>query len=73
MGEILKNIKEIKLGEGKFLIEQNAPHARGDSNCIHLQNEKFRMEMAEPVFLKIVGAILWSRKNFDFMKGCKSK
>ncbi len=71
MGEVLKVIKEIKLGGGKFLIEQNAPLITGGSNVIHLQNEKFRMEMSEPEFLKIAGSIAWARRNFDFLKGRK--
>ena len=69
MGEVLKVLKETRLGGGTFLIEQNAPPGETGSRVIHIQNEKFRMEMPEPEFLKIAGAIVWSRKKFDVLKG----
>ena len=73
MGEVLKVLKETKLGGEKFLIEQNAPLAANGFRVIHLQNEKFRMEISEPDFLKIAGAIAWSRRRFDALKGWQTK
>ena len=67
MGEVLKILKETKIAGGKFLIELNHP------DIIHIQNEKFRLEMPQSEFLKIAGAIAWSRKKFDVMKGWKAK
>ena len=72
MGEVLKVLKEIKLGDSKFLIEQNAPMTKQGSKVMHIQNEKFRMEMPEPEFLKLVGAIAYARRNFESMKGWKA-
>ena len=73
MGEVLKILKETKLGGGKFLIEQNEPLAETGPRVIHIQNEKFRMEMPEVEFLKIAGAVAWARKRFDVMKGWKAE
>ena len=73
LGEVLKVLKETELGGVKFIIEQNEPLVQGGSRVIHLQNEKFRMEMPEPLFLKFAGAIAWSRKKFDDMKGWQTK
>ena len=73
MGEVLKVLKETKLGGGKFLIELNEPLAKGTNRVIHIQNDKFRMEMIEPEFLKIAGAIVYAKKNFDVMKGWGKK
>lgn len=69
MGEVLKVVKETEIGGGKFLIEQNEPLVQGTPRVIHIQNDKFRMEMTEPEFLKIAGAITYARKRFDVMKG----
>ena len=69
LGEVLKIVKETKLGGGKFLIEQNEPLVNGGPRVMHIQNEKFRMEMTEPEFLKIASAIVYARKRFDDMKG----
>ena len=73
MGEVLKVLKETKLGGVKLLIEQNEPLVQGGARVIHLQNEKFRMEMPEPLFLKLAGVVVWSRKKFDDMKGWQAK
>ncbi|MBR6888278.1 MAG: hypothetical protein IKN16_07500 [Selenomonadaceae bacterium] len=73
MGEVLKVLKETKLGGGKFLIELNEPLAKGAPRIIHLQNDKFRMEMIEPEFLKIAGAVAYARKRFDDMKGWRAQ
>ena len=73
MGEVLKVVKETKLGGGKFLIELNEPLVKYGARIIHLQNDKFRMEMTEPEFLKIAGAVAYARKNFDVMKGWGSQ
>ena len=72
MGEVLKVLKEIKLGDSKFLIEQNAPLTKQGSKVIHIQNENFRMEMTELEFLKVAGAIAYARRNFESMKGWKA-
>lgn len=69
LGEVLKVVKETKLGGGKFLIELNEPLVKGGARIIHLQNEKFRMEMTEEFFLKMASAIAYARKRFDDMKG----
>lgn len=69
MGEVLKVLNKVKIGDEDFLIEQNAPLVKGGSKVIHLQNEKFRMEIPEQTFLKIAGAIAYSRKRFDVLKG----
>lgn len=73
MGEVLKVLKETRIGGAKFLIEQNGPLAEVGPRVIHIQNEKFRMEMPEGEFLKIAGAVAWARKKFDVMKGLKAK
>lgn len=69
MGEVLKVVKETKLGGGKFLIELNEPLVKDGLRVVHLQNEKFRMEMTDELFLKMAGAIVYARKRFDDMKG----
>ena len=55
------------------MIELNEPLAKGTNRVIHIQNDKFRMEMIEPEFLKIAGAIVYAKKNFDVMKGWGKK
>ncbi len=73
MGEVLKILKETKIGDTKILIEQNAPLTRQGARVIHLQNEKFRFEMPESEFLKLAAALAYARNNFDFMKGLMAK
>lgn len=69
LGEILKVVKETTLGGGKLSIELNEPLAKGGPRVVHLQNEKFRMEMNELLFLKIAGTVAYARRRFDDMKG----
>ena len=72
LGEVLKVLKEVKLGDSKFLIEQRDPFTKQGSRVIYLHDEKFRIEMTEPEFLELAGAIAYARRNFESMKGWKA-
>ena len=69
LGEVLKVLKETKLGGSNFLIEQNAPVSEQGERIIHIQNEKFRLEMPEQEFLRMASAFAYARRNLDFLKG----
>ena len=68
MGEIIRVMDRIKIGNIDFDIELN----HGTESCghreIHIQNEKFRLAMSEPEFLQLATSILLARKQFEIIK-----
>lgn len=68
MGEKIKDIKEIKLGDQTLLMEMNKGTHRGRMYDIHIQNDKFRLNVTEGDFCKIVLSILYARDNLASYK-----
>lgn len=64
MGEKIRDIKTIYLGNNKLLIEENKGTHKGSKYDIHIQNEHFRLNVSDKDFFKIAAAILYAGENF---------
>lgn len=68
MGEKIKDIGKIQLGNSKLNVELNHS-TQGDENYeIHIQNDKFRLALQEKEFLQMASAVLLAKKQLDIIK-----
>ncbi len=68
MGEKIRDLNEINIGGTSLLIELNHSVSKKRKYDIHIQNQKFRMELPDKEFLQIASSILLAKKNLDIMK-----
>lgn len=68
MGEIIKNYGKIKIGGQEFNIELNKPDEINGAKNIHIQNDKFRLDMRDFEFMQMAAAIVYAKKQFDKLK-----
>lgn len=69
MGELLRKIGTLDMKDFQLDVELNNPSANGLERSVHLQNQKFRLEMSESEFYQVAGAILESYRQFEWIKG----
>lgn len=69
MGEKIRVLGHMYIGDEALDIELNKPPAAGLDYAIHIQNDKFRFDLAMRDFLKMAGAVLESEKQFLWVKG----
>ena len=63
MGEIIKKIEKIRIGNSSFWVEKNkGTHSEGIYD-IHIQNDRFRLNITEDDFIKMSACILYAREN----------
>lgn len=68
MGEKIKDLSEVSIGKTNFLIELNHSINPSHKYDIHIQNEKFRMELSDKDFLQIASSILLAKQNLEKLK-----
>jgi len=68
MGEKIRDLSKINLGGANLLIELNHSVNPKHKYDIHIQNEKFRIELSDSDFLQIASSILVAKKNFETLK-----
>lgn len=68
MGELIRVIDSIELGNQEFDIELNKSSNGSDEYEIHIQNEKIRLALTEKQFCKIATCILLARKQLHQVK-----
>lgn len=68
MGEKIKDLKEITIGNVKLMIELNHGYTKKQGNVIHIQNKHFRYLLNLNDFLRTAAAILRSKKELDYIK-----
>lgn len=68
MGEIIKKYGKIEIGNQEFDIELNKPHFINGEKSIHIQNNKFRLEMPASEFSRMAAAVIFAKKQFDKLK-----
>ena len=69
MGEIIRNIKEISLGGGRFMIELNHSTQHNGKREIHIQNKSFRLSVPETEFLQMATCVLLAKRQLELIKG----
>lgn len=69
MGELIKKIDTIKIGNTDLDIEVNHSARGNEFRDIHLQNKKFRLEIPENEFIQMCACVLLAKRQFDVIKG----
>jgi hypothetical protein len=73
MGEKIKDIREITLGEKKLMLEKNVGTHKGSKYDIHIQDETFRLNLTETDFMRMASCILYAKENLLSYKTEASK
>ncbi len=69
MGDVIKKIGEIRLGNALLDVELNHSARGTEFRDIHLQNDKFRLEIPENEFLQMASCVLLAKRQYDVLKG----
>ncbi len=69
MGEIIKRLTETADLESGFFVELNHATERNGPRYVHIQNERFRLNMTEQDFLRIAASLCKARAQLVHMKG----
>ena len=57
MGELLKKLGELQIGSTRFTVELNKSTHKGNAYDIHIQNDRFRLNLSERDFCRMAGRI----------------
>ena len=68
MGELIKKLDELRIGNTKFDIELNEPTNGTEMRDIHIQNDKFRISIPEDEFLQMLACIIMAEKQLNLIK-----
>lgn len=68
MGEKIRDIKEIKIGKSKLMVELNEGYSASQGLLIHIQNKKFRYLLTEEDFFHLSTMVMRAWSEFDFLK-----
>lgn len=68
MGEKIRDINPIKIGETSLMIELNEGYTKDEGNLIHIQNEKFRYLLKLPDYYCLAATILRGVCEFNYNK-----
>lgn len=68
MGEKIRNMDSILIGNTKFDIELNHGYTKKNKYSIHIQNEKMRLALNDDDFLELCGMILRADSELDYVK-----
>lgn len=69
MGELIKELGEVKIGNDQYRIELNGPIDHSNGGLIHIHNGELRMDLSQLDFYKIVSQINLARENLHREKG----
>lgn len=72
MGEKIKDIKTIQIGNSSLNVELNEATVKGGNKWIHVQNNFVRVQFSENDFIKILACILKSEERLKYNKGGKN-
>lgn len=65
MGELIRKLGEISIGESTFDVELNEGYSRGSDDCIHIQNRSFRYQLSVKEFYQAATHVKQAR--FDMV------
>lgn len=68
MGELIRNIREIQLGNETLMVEENEGYSARQGRLIHIQNRAFRYLMTEKSFIQLLTTILRAREEKNYYK-----
>jgi hypothetical protein len=68
MGEKIRDIKKIKIGNSSLMVELNEGYSASQGRLIHIQNEKFRYLLTEIDFYHLSSMIMRAWSELDYLK-----
>lgn len=68
MGEKIKVLTQIKLGETVLDVELNHGTDSSGYREIHIQNPKLRLAMPETEFLQLATSVLLAKRQLELLK-----
>lgn len=68
MGERIKDLTEIEIGDAKFRVELNAAYYRNGAYDIHIQCDKGRIGLSDREFLQLATCFMAAKKQFEHYK-----
>ena len=68
MGELIRNIKEIKIGGETLMIEENEGYSAKQGRLIHIQNSDFRYLLTEKGFMQLLTTILRAKEEKEYYR-----
>lgn len=68
MGEIIRNLQPIKIGNDELMIELNEGYKKSQGRVIHIQNKKFRYLFTEKDFLNLAATVLRAKSEMEYYK-----
>ena len=68
MGELIRDLNKIKIGDAELVVEENVGTHPGSKYDIHIQNKHFRLNLTEQDFCKIACCIMYANDNLKSYK-----
>jgi hypothetical protein len=68
MGEKIRDIQSIKIGDSSLMIELNEGYTASQGRLIHIQNKKIRYLLKETDFHHLSSMVLRAWSEFDYVK-----
>lgn len=68
MGEKIRDIRPIKIGNTSLMVELNEGYSASQGRLIHIQNKKFRYLLTEQDFYHLSAMVLRSWSEFSYIK-----
>lgn len=69
MGELIRELGEIKVGRNRFLVELNKATRKDGKYDIHIQNDFTRLNISEYDFCQMAAAIIYADEKITKYKG----
>jgi|GEM_PF-2600563 len=63
MGELIRKMGEISLGDASFDVELNEAYVKGGEPCVHIQDPNFRYQMSVSEFYRAAMAVKKARTS----------
>ena len=73
MGEKIRDLGNVKIGSSEFVIELNHSASGSKYRDIHIQNDKFRLEIPENEFLQMAACVMLAKKQLKIIKNIKEE
>ena len=70
MGEKIRDIRPIKIGNTSLMIELNEGYTASQGRVIHIQNSKFRYLLTEKDFYHFSSMVMRSWSEYEYIKKC---
>lgn len=68
MGELIKNLSPISIGDSSLMIELNEGYVKEEGRLIHIQNAHFRYLLPEKDFVSFAASVLRAKEEMNYVR-----